>query len=95
MGKIFIILLFEVLKKKFLVYLKIKTKSEFNLKIFNFFLKISNDGTPAWTEDSENSKFYYHKYNKNQPDLNYRNPKVVDELKVSLLEFSYLEFNTN
>lgn len=35
----------------------------------------------AWTWKEERQAFYFHQFDKAQPDLNYRNPKVVEEMK--------------
>lgn len=35
----------------------------------------------AWQKDEVNGKYYLHLFSKKQPDLNYRNPKVVEEVK--------------
>lgn len=35
----------------------------------------------AWTKDDTNGKYYLHLFAKKQPDLNYRNPKVIEEIK--------------
>ena len=34
-------------------------------------------GGSGWTYSSERSQFYFHTFNKNQPDLNWQNPEVV------------------
>ena len=36
---------------------------------------------PAWTYDEEVGEWYLHLYSKKQPDLNFHNPKVVDEVE--------------
>jgi alpha-glucosidase len=36
---------------------------------------------PAWTWSETRKQFYYHAFLKEQPDLNYRNPRVVEEMK--------------
>ena len=38
-------------------------------------------GGPAWTYDEKSGEYYLHLFAKNQPDLNYRNPKVLEEVK--------------
>jgi len=38
-------------------------------------------GGPAWTYDEQSGEYYLHLFAKNQPDLNYRNPKVLAEVK--------------
>jgi alpha-glucosidase len=35
----------------------------------------------AWQWSEKRKQFYYHAFLKQQPDLNYRNPKVVQEMK--------------
>lgn len=39
----------------------------------------------SWTWSPIRKEFYYHKYHKKQPDLNYRNPQVVEEMNNVLL----------
>lgn len=39
----------------------------------------------AWTWSEERQQYYFHDFMSAQPDLNYRNPKVVEEMKVSLI----------
>lgn len=36
---------------------------------------------PAWQKDKTNGKYYLHLFTKDQPDLNYRNRKVIEEIK--------------
>ncbi|CAK9300638.1 unnamed protein product [Gordionus sp. m RMFG-2023] len=42
---------------------------------------LSQFGGSAWTWNSQRSQFYYHAFLKEQPDLNYENPKVLEEMK--------------
>lgn len=35
----------------------------------------------AWTWNPEREQYYLHQFAKEQPDLNYRNPRVVEEMK--------------
>lgn len=35
----------------------------------------------AWQYDEQTEQYYLHLFDKNQPDLNYHNPKVVEEVK--------------
>lgn len=37
-------------------------------------------GGSAWTWSDSRKQFYLHQFTKQQPDLNYRNPKVVEEM---------------
>ncbi|XP_076117648.1 salivary alpha-glucosidase-like [Mytilus galloprovincialis] len=41
-------------------------------------------GGSAWTYDVQRSQYYYHAFLETQPDLNYRNPKVLKELKKAM-----------
>lgn len=36
---------------------------------------------PAWTKDEKSGQYYLHLFTKQQPDLNYRNPEVIEEVK--------------
>src|SRR5215216_4228029 len=38
---------------------------------------LSHFGGPAWTFDEKTGQYYLHQFVKQQPDLNYRNPKVL------------------
>lgn len=38
-------------------------------------------GGPAWTFDNTTGQYYFHQFGYFQPDLNYRNPKVVKEME--------------
>lgn len=44
----------------------------------------------AWEWNPERKQFYYHAFMVEQPDLNFRNPKVIEELKVGLSGISRL-----
>ncbi len=37
-------------------------------------------GGPAWEWDEQTGQYYYHAFLKEQPDLNYRNPEVVEAM---------------
>ncbi|HKO46671.1 MAG TPA: alpha-amylase family glycosyl hydrolase [Polyangiaceae bacterium] len=41
---------------------------------------LSEFGGPAWELDQQTGQYYYHAYLKQQPDLNFRNPQVEQEL---------------
>lgn len=43
-------------------------------------------GGSAWEYDEETREYYLHTFEKNQPDLNWRNPEVVSEM-LSILRF--------
>tara|TARA_R110000868_G_scaffold83058_6_gene234719 strand:- start:7636 stop:9276 length:1641 start_codon:yes stop_codon:yes gene_type:complete len=38
-------------------------------------------GGSAWESDSISNQYYYHKFDKRMPDLNWQNPKVVEEIQ--------------
>jgi len=38
-------------------------------------------GDDAWEYDPESGEYYLHLFHETQPDLNYRNPKVIEEIK--------------
>lgn len=35
----------------------------------------------AWTWNEQRQAYYFHQFDKSQPDLNFRNQAVVDEMK--------------
>jgi alpha-glucosidase len=41
---------------------------------------LSNFGGPGWTLDEVTGQYYYHAFLPEQPDLNWRNPEVVDAM---------------
>jgi alpha-glucosidase len=41
---------------------------------------LSNFGGPAWTLDEGTGQYYYHAFLSEQPDLNWRNPEVVEAM---------------
>jgi len=47
-------------------------------------MQISVFGGSAWEFKSERNEFYLHQFAKEQPDLNFRNPRVLLEMKVYL-----------
>ena len=42
-------------------------------------------GTRAWTWNEQRQQYYLHQFAAGQPDLNYRNPKVVQAMKDVLI----------
>lgn len=49
------------------------------------FLQISVFRKSAWTYSANRDQFYFHQFSEAQPDFNYRNPVVVDEMKVWII----------
>ena len=45
---------------------------------------LSHFGGPAWTLDEATGQYYLHSFLREQPDLNWRNPDVVDEMMDTL-----------
>lgn len=45
--------------------------------------QISAFAGPAWTWNDQRQQFYLHQFTVAQPDLDYRNPLVLEEMKVS------------
>lgn len=43
-------------------------------------------GGSAWEYDKKRGQYYYHSFDREQPDLNWRNPKVVEEM-LGILRF--------
>ena len=48
-----------------------------------------------WTYDSHRKEYYLHQFTKEQPDLNYRNPKVQQEMDVSIIAPILLSMKTS
>jgi hypothetical protein len=44
----------------------------------------------AWTWNDKRQQYYFHQFDPSQPDLNFHNPKVVEEMDVSLVLGSLL-----
>lgn len=44
------------------------------------FLRQSTFGGSAWEYDENTKQYYFHEFAKGQPDLNWENPKVLDEI---------------
>ncbi|KAL1140799.1 hypothetical protein AAG570_000727 [Ranatra chinensis] len=47
----------------------------------NWVKQLSMDGSSAWQWCEERNQYYYHVFSPSQPDLNYSNPKVLEEMK--------------
>ena len=41
-------------------------------------------GNSSWHFDEVRNQCYFHQFTKEQPDLNFRNPDVQEEIKVSI-----------
>lgn len=68
-------------------YLNISTELKHLIKSFQLLIiKISVFGGPAWTFNEQRGQWYLHQFVAKQPDLNYRNPLVHEELK-NILRF--------
>ena len=52
--------------------------------ISNYFLQQAVFQTIAWTWSEKRQQYYLHQFDKGQPDLNYRNQRVVDSMKAVL-----------
>ena len=52
---------------------------------------LSKVRTSAWEWVEQRQQFYYHQYQPAQPDLNYRNPLVIQEMK-DVLDFTFYMF---
>jgi glycosidase len=65
---------------------KWRLKTQIYLLIFFFnivcFWQQSVFGGPAWTWNEDRQQYYLHQFDPKQPDLNYKNPEVVAEMKV-------------
>ena len=55
-------------------FVQTKRGMHFQVSVFRF---------SAWKFNEDRGQFYYHAFTPEQPDLNYRNPMVVEEMKVS------------
>lgn len=66
----------------------LKKKNQFQLSVFN--------SGPAWQWNEKRQQYYYHAFQVKQPDFNYRNSMVVEEIKVGIFYFKYyvIEFKT-
>ena len=47
-------------------------------------------GGPAWKWQEERQEFYLHQFDPKQPDLNYENPDVVEEMKVIINKYDII-----
>lgn len=46
-------------------------------------LQVSVFGGPAWTWRDERQAYYFHQFAPEQPDLNYHNEVLINEMKVA------------
>lgn len=49
-----------------------------------FVCQLSVYGNSSWHFDEVRNQCYFHQFMKEQPDLNFRNPDVHEEIKVSI-----------
>lgn len=66
--------------RSFVQTVKCITCSVFQLSVF---------GGSAWRFDPARGQYYYHAFLESQIDLNYRNPRVMEEMKVGILVTIY------
>lgn len=65
----------------------VTNKAQFKLN-FSLF-QISVFQASAWEYNERRKQFYLHEFLIQQPDFNYRSPKLVEEMKVSIV-FTFL-----
>ncbi|XP_014259044.1 alpha-glucosidase-like [Cimex lectularius] len=68
-------------KDDFYVWANMSTFQTKPLPPTNWKSLLYNGKEPAWTYVKERAMFYLHQFGEFQPDLNYKNPAVVDEMK--------------
>ena len=56
----------------------------FNIFVWSF-CKVSVFGGSVWEWEPERQQYYLHQFLKEQPDLNFKEPEVQEEMKVSLI----------
>jgi alpha-glucosidase len=49
-------------------------------------LQLSVFGGSGWAWSEARQEFYFHQFHRKQPDFNYVNPAIVQELKVNTLK---------
>ena len=59
----------------------------FIINVYNL-KQVNVGGGSAWEWNEQRQQFYYHAFTKNQPDLNYENIKVRNEM-LAIVKFWY------
>ncbi len=55
-------------------------------------LQVDYFGGSAWMWDELRKQYYFHQYDSAQPDLNWRNPKVLEAMEVRITGLDMLTY---
>ena len=53
----------------------------------SWFFQLSKYGGSAWEWDELREQFYYHYYDRESPDFNFRNDDIIRHLHVTFMNF--------